>query len=371
MVIEPLVPSAPRRPGAHTVHIGDVTFGGGRVPIIAGPCAVEPGYVEHARLTAEGGASALRGCVFKPRTRPHSFQGVGSEGFELLDRARRVTGLPVLAEPLEAAHVDELLPHVDALLIGARSMHNTPLLRKAGRVRLPVVVKRGMSSTYDEWLAAAEYIAEAGNDQIILCERGIRTFETATRNTLDVSSIVVLRERTDLPIIVDPSHAAGRREWVAPLALAAIAAGADGLLIECHPSPQLSMCDAAQAITPAELSELVLAAELLSASVRPAAARNVDEARSAINAIDSAIAHLVDRRARVVDGITRVKRDLGLPLRDRSREHVVITAAQQRARNVHPDGVAIVMRAVIEACVASSWVDEESDGSDLAVAEAR
>ena len=180
----------------------------------------------------------LRGCVFKPRTRPGSFQGMGHAGLPLLDEARRLTGLPVIAEPLEVDDIDLLRGHVDALMIGARSMHNTPLLRAAGQSGMTVIVKRGMSATYDEWLAAAEYVTGEGNTQVILCERGIRTFETATRNTLDVSAIAVLREMTDLPIAVDPSHAAGKASWVPSLAVAALAAGADALIVECHPDPE-------------------------------------------------------------------------------------------------------------------------------------
>jgi len=371
VIIEQLVPSSPRTVGAHRVRIGDVAFGDDRIPIIAGPCAVEPDYIEHAQVAAAAGASALRGCVFKPRTHPASFQGAGMKGLELLDEARRLTGLPVLAEPLEVADVERLRPHVDALLIGTRSMHNTPLLRAAGRTALPVVVKRGMSATYDEWLAAAEYVAESGNDQIILCERGIRTFETATRNTLDVSAIAVLREKTDLPIIVDPSHATGRGAWVAPLALAAVAAGADGLLIECHPSPQHALCDGAQAITPAELTALTRAVQMLSASVRPSLPRSVDDARHSLDAIDSAIAGLIDRRARVVDALTRVKQELGVPLRDRGREQDVISRVQQRAPSLHPDAAALVMRAVIEACLTSSSAFQASDDVDLMVARVR
>ena len=272
MTIEPLLVSATRRQDTRHVNIGAVAVGGDTVPVIAGPCAVEPGYVGHAIAAQRAGASALRGCVLKPRTRPGSFQGLGTAGLPLLDEARRLTGLPVIAEPLAADDIELLRGHADALLIGARSMHNTPLLRAAGQSGMTVILKRGMSATYDEWLAAADYITTEGNPQVILCERGIRTFETATRNTLDVTAIAVLRDMTDLPIAVDPSHAAGKARWVPSLAVAALAAGADALLIECHPDPASSLCDAAQAITPSVLERIVQTSLALCAMTRPAVA---------------------------------------------------------------------------------------------------
>lgn len=268
--VDGLVPAALRTPDTTTlVSIGDVVVGGPRVPVLAGPCAVEPGYVGHAVAVAGARAAVLRGCVLKPRTHPGSFQGLGQAGTALLDDARRLTGLPVIAEPLEVGDVEMLMPHADALLIGARSMQNTPLLRAAGRSGRPVILKRAFSATYDEWLGAAEYILSEGNDQVVLCERGIRTFETATRNTLDLSALVVLRERTTLPIIVDPSHAAGRAAWVTRLGVAAVAAGADGLLVECHPQPSQSLCDPLQAITPDQLERLIDAVDFLAAVMRP------------------------------------------------------------------------------------------------------
>ena len=264
------LPAAVRAPATATqVRIGDVVIGGPRVPVLAGPCAAEPGYVEHAAAVAASGAAVLRGCVLKPRTHPRAFQGLGHEGSPLLDEARRRTGLPIIAEPLAVEDIELLLPHTDAFLIGARSMQNTPLLRAAGRSHRPVVLKRAFSATYDEWLGAAEYVLAEGTDQVVLCERGIRSFEATTRNTLDISAIVALRERTPLPIIVDPSHASGHRAWVSALGLAAVAAGADGLLVECHPNPDQSLCDPLQAITPEELRRLIEAVNFLAAVVRP------------------------------------------------------------------------------------------------------
>ena len=280
--VDACLPAAVRAPGSATlVRIGDVVFGGPLVPVLAGPCAAEPGYVDQATAVAATGAAVLRGCVLKPRTHPKAFQGLGIEGAPLLDEARRRTGLPIIAEPLAVEDIALLLPHTDAFLIGARSMQNTPLLRAAGRSGRPVVLKRAFSATYDEWLGAAEYILEEGNDQVVLCERGIRSFETTTRNTLDISAVVALRERTPLPIIVDPSHSAGRAAWVTALGLAAVAAGADGLLVESHPCPDESMCDPLQAITPDQLRRLIDAVNFLAAVVRPRPMTGPEAARGA------------------------------------------------------------------------------------------
>ncbi len=354
MVITSLIPSATRHPRVRPVAIGDALIGGSAVTIISGPCAVEPGYVAHARAAAAAGATVLRGCVYKPRSNPESFQGMGAQGYELLDEARHVTGLPIIAEPLEIEHIAELRRHVDGLMIGARSMHNTPLLRAAARTGMPVIVKRAMSATLDEWLAAARYVLLEGNDQVVLCERGIRTFETATRNTLDVSAIPVLRERTDLPVIVDPSHAAGQASWVPSLSMAAVAAGADGLLIECHPDSEHALCDAAQAISPVTLAEIVRATELLVTLARPSAATTVDQCREAIDGVDSALAVLLERRAALVGRVERIKLDAGAPIRDRRREAEVTARVARLAPHLGSDGAAAVMTAVIDACVATA-----------------
>ena len=358
MVIEPLISSAGPSPSTRRVSIGDAIVGGDAVQVIAGPCAVESRYVDHAMATAHAGATALRGCVFKPRTSPDSFQGMGADGLPLLDAARSTTGLPVIAEPLEVDDIALLQGHVDALMIGARSMHNTPLLRAAGRSGLPVIVKRGMSATYDEWLQAARYVEQTGNTQVILCERGIRTFETATRNTLDVSAIAVLRGRTDLPIAVDPSHAAGNASWVPALSIAAVAAGADALLIECHPDPHHSVCDAAQAITPAVLSEIVRAVRTLTPVVRSVRAGSLAQCRDAIDAIDESIVQLVEQRAAIVAAVQNHKAELGQPQRDMRREREVMTRLASRATTLEADGVAALMRTVIDICLDAAGVDE-------------
>nr|WP_083466970.1 3-deoxy-7-phosphoheptulonate synthase [Kibdelosporangium sp. MJ126-NF4] len=257
------------------VKIGDAVFGSGDLPIISGPCSVEPGYVEHAEAAALAGADVLRGCVFKPRSGPDRFQGMGADAIPLLDKARARTGLPIIAEPLDGSDIDLLKSHVDAFLIGARSMRNARLLLAAGEAGLPVVLKRSFAATYDEWIGSADYIRSAGNPNVILCERGIRTFITETRNTLDIAAVPVLRTKTDLPIIVDPSHAAGRSDWVLPLALAGVAVGADGLIVESHPVPGESWTDCDQAIDTAALGHLVVTARRmrqLSGSLDPVAA---------------------------------------------------------------------------------------------------
>jgi 3-deoxy-7-phosphoheptulonate synthase len=205
----------------------------------------------------EQGAHILRGGVFKPRTSPYAFQGLGSSGLELLAAAGKATGMPTITEVMSQEQVPLVAAKADILQIGARNMQNFPLLREVGRIDRPVLLKRGLSSTIEEWLAAAEYILAQGNGQVILCERGIRTFESATRNTLDLSAVVVLRERTHLPVVVDPSHGTGRRAYVAPMAWAARACGAHGLLIEVHPDPDNAMSDGDQSLTFPEFSSLM------------------------------------------------------------------------------------------------------------------
>jgi chorismate mutase / prephenate dehydratase len=249
--------------GQRGSEIAGVPIGGKDFVLIAGPCAVESReqIQAGAQMAMDAGARLLRGGAFKPRTSTYSFQGLGIPGVDLLVEAGHARGLPVVTEVLQARDVDEIAARADVLQVGARNMQNFELLRALGKIDRPVLLKRGMSATIDEWLHAAEYILAGGNLQVVLCERGIRTFETATRATLDISAIPVLRERTHLPIIVDPSHAAGRRELVVPLALAAVAAGADGLIVECHPNPAEAKCDKEQALRESDLAELVAGLE--------------------------------------------------------------------------------------------------------------
>ncbi|MCC6930320.1 MAG: 3-deoxy-7-phosphoheptulonate synthase [Gemmatimonadaceae bacterium] len=251
---------------------GEVTIGDGSFVVAAGPCSVEGAamIVESARAVAAGGARLLRGGAFKPRTSPYAFQGLGSAGLELLAEARAVTGLPVVTEVLDVRQVELVAGYADVLQVGARNMYNTPLLAAVGELGLPVLLKRSFAATVRELIAAAEYIAVRGNTQVILCERGIRTFESSTRNTLDVAAIPVLKRETHLPVIVDPSHAAGRAELVAPLALAALAAGADGLIVEVHPNPAQARSDAEQSQSFAQFEAMMLQlAAVASALHRP------------------------------------------------------------------------------------------------------
>lgn len=239
------------------VSIGGVKIGGGHFAMIAGPCSVESEeqILEIAKSVEASGASLLRGGAFKPRTSPYDFQGMKAEGLELLLKAKEKTGLPIVTEIMNADHLP-LFENVDVLQIGARNMQNFELLRAVGKTKKPVLLKRGLANTLKELLMSAEYIMAEGNENVILCERGIRTFETYTRNTLDLSAIPALREHTHLPIVIDPSHATGRASLVEPMALAAVAAGADGLMIEVHNNPEAALCDGAQSLTPAQFDQV-------------------------------------------------------------------------------------------------------------------
>jgi chorismate mutase/prephenate dehydratase len=241
------------------IRVGDVLIGGDGFVVMAGPCSVESQeqITTTARFVAGQGAQVLRGGVFKPRTSPYAFQGLGWDGLDLLVAAGREAGLPVITEVMAVDQVPRMAAAADILQVGARNMQNFDLLRELGKVDRPVLLKRGLSSTIEEWLAAAEYVVAQGNQQVILCERGIRTFESATRNTLDLSAVVVVRERSHLPIIVDPSHGTGSRPYVAPMAWAARAAGAHGLLIEVHPEPAKALSDSEQSLSPAEFADLM------------------------------------------------------------------------------------------------------------------
>ena len=239
------------------VTIGDVKVGGGHFAMIAGPCSVESEeqIISVAQAVKASGAAILRGGAFKPRTSPYDFQGMGAEGLQLLFAARKATGLPICTELMNIHHLD-LFADVDLIQIGARNMQNFELLKEVGRTKKPVLLKRGLSSTLQELLMSAEYIMSEGNEHIILCERGIRTFETYTRNTLDISAVPALHELSHLPVIVDPSHAAGQASLVPSLALAATAAGADGVMVEVHNDPACALCDGAQSLTPNQFDEL-------------------------------------------------------------------------------------------------------------------
>jgi 3-deoxy-7-phosphoheptulonate synthase len=234
--------------GRAPLDIAGVPVGGGHFALIAGPCAVESRaqLLTTAEAVRDGGATMLRGGAYKPRTSPYSFQGLGAEGLALLAEARECTGLPVVTEVMDARDLEAVLAVADVLQIGARNMQNYALLAEAGRSGHPVLLKRGLSSTLAELVSAAEYVLGEGNESVILCERGIRTFETAYRFTLDLAAVPALKEMTHLPVIVDPSHAPGRRSLVPALSMAAAAVGADGIIVEVHPDPEAALCDAAQ-----------------------------------------------------------------------------------------------------------------------------
>ena len=245
-------------PEDSVIRVGNTTIGPGTLTIMAGPCAVESReqLMETAFAVKKAGATFLRGGAYKPRTSPYSFQGLEEEGLKYMKEAREATGLNVICEVTSLRAIESAVNYVDMLQIGARNMQNFELLKEAGKSGIPILLKRGLSATIDEWLNAAEYIMSEGNSNVVLCERGIRTYETATRNTRDISAVPVIRTKSHLPIIVDPSHATGVRAYVAPLAKAAIAVGADGLMIEVHPNPACALSDGPQSLTFEAFEEL-------------------------------------------------------------------------------------------------------------------
>ena len=245
-------------PEDSVINCSGVPIGGGMFQIIAGPCSVETEeqIITVAKAVQKAGATLLRGGAFKPRTSPYAFQGLQADGLRLLKLAKQETGLPIVSEIMDTSHFD-LFEDVDVIQVGARNMQNFELLKMLGRTNKPILLKRGLANTIQEWLMSAEYIMAGGNDNVILCERGIRTFETATRNTLDLSCVPLLKEKTHLPVLIDPSHATGMAKLVKPLAMAGAACGADGLMIEVHNDPKHALSDGAQAITPEQFADLV------------------------------------------------------------------------------------------------------------------
>jgi len=246
-------------PEGTIVNVNGVKVGGTEVVVIAGPCAIESSeqLYETARAAKKGGARIMRGGAFKPRSSPYSFQGLGEEGLKMMRKISNETGLPIVTEVMDTREMEMVAGYADMLQIGSRNMHNYPLLKEAGLIRKPVLLKRGMMATIEEFLLAAEYILNQGNTQVILCERGIRTFETSTRNTLDLSAVPVLKKLTHLPVMVDPSHGTGIRWIVPPMAKAAIASGADGLIMEIHHKPEEALCDGQQSLYPEDFIGLM------------------------------------------------------------------------------------------------------------------
>lgn len=241
------------------IKVGNALIGGGNFTLIAGPCAIEDEQllIETAQKVRDGGAHILRGGAFKPRSSPYSFQGLGIQGIKLLEQARKASGLPIITEIMDPNAAEMLDEHVDIIQVGARNCQNFTLLKRVGQCKKPILLKRGMMNTLQELLMSAEYIMSEGNHNVILCERGIRTFETATRNTLDLSAVPVLKAQTHLPIIIDPSHAVGHSQYVAVMARAALAVGADGVMVEVHGRPEDAWCDGDQSLTPQQFSEMV------------------------------------------------------------------------------------------------------------------
>lgn len=243
-----------------TVAIGALNVGIGHKPLlISGPCSVESKeqVIETAKALKGKGLDVLRGGVFKPRTSPYEFQGMGIEGLKLLREAGDLVGVPIITELMDESQMEEVLAYADIIQIGSRNMYNYSLLKAVGQINKPVLLKRGMSATIKEWIMAAEYIAMSGNNQILLCERGIRTYDSYTRNTLDLAAVPIMQMETGLPVIVDPSHATGRRELIGPMSKAAIAAGANGLMVEVHYRPDEALCDGAQSLTPAQYHQII------------------------------------------------------------------------------------------------------------------
>ena len=245
-------------PADTIVDVSGVKIGGGHFATIAGPCSVESEeqIIEIAKKVKESGATLLRGGAFKPRTSPYDFQGLQADGLELLKLAKKETGMPIVTEIMNANHLD-LFEDVDLIQVGARNMQNFELLKELGKTNKPILLKRGLANTMKEWLMSAEYIMAGGNENIILCERGIRTFETYTRNTLDLQAVPMLKELSHLPVVVDPSHASGINRLVKPMAMAAVASGADGLMIEVHNNPKKALCDGAQSLTPEQFDDVM------------------------------------------------------------------------------------------------------------------
>src|SRR5688572_22382930 len=310
-----------QEPGERTrVRVGPVEIGlGSELVVMAGPCAVESReqLLETARCVSREGARILRGGAWKPRTSPYSFQGLGVPALAMLAEARDQTGLPIISEVVDPHDVEVFDEHVDILQVGARNMQNFSLLRAVGQSRRAVLLKRGLSSTIEEWLLAAEYVLSAGNSNVILCERGIRTFETATRNTLDLSAVPVLRQKTHLPIVVDPSHGTGARALVAPMALAGAAVGADGLIIEVHPDPANARSDGDQSLSFEEFGALMdelrrlqfvrsADAQALPATA-PVAAEDIGDVRDRIDDLDARLAEMVQERAALALEVQRLR----------------------------------------------------------------
>jgi 3-deoxy-7-phosphoheptulonate synthase len=347
------------RPEGTRVRVGTTEIGGTEFVVAAGPCAVESRdqVVATARVVADAGARLLRGGAFKPRTSPYSFQGLGLEGLELLAEAGRETNLPTVTEVVTAEDVPLVASHVDMLQVGARNTQNFALLKALGSAGKPVLLKRGMSTSIEELLLAAEYVVAHGNDDVVLCERGIRTFETSTRNTLDLNAVAVLKERTHLPVLVDPSHGTGRRSLVGALSKAAAAVGADGLVVEVHVDPDAALSDGAQSLHPEQFADLMsdlaghaaLEGRQLARAL-PAAARDraIGAYRDRIDAVDEALVGLLAERAELALRLGRIKGAAGHPVYAPGREQAVLDHVRALATGpLEPASIARLFEAII------------------------
>ena len=352
--------SVEHHPERTRVRVGsvDIGLGAGEVVVMAGPCSVESEeqLKSTARLVAREGARILRGGAFKPRTSPYTFQGLGLPALQLLAEAREETGMPVISEVTDPGQVELFDSYVDLLQVGSRNMHNFVLLRAVGQSSKPVLLKRGFGSTIEEWLLAAEYVLSSGNPNLILCERGIRTFETATRNTLDLSAVPVLRERTHLPIVVDPSHGTGQRSLVGPMALAAAAVGADGLLIEVHPDPPSAKSDGDQSLSFDEFGELMDELRRLrfvrshvaeQPSVVSSGITDLAELRARIDELDAGIVTLLQERAAVALEVQQLRGD-GHG-HDVGREQELLERAAAGDGVLTPDEMTMVFGSILRA----------------------
>ena len=357
--MEHRIVSREARPESTRVRVGAVEVGGTEFVVAAGPCAVESReqVLETAHAVAGAGARILRGGAYKPRTSPYAFQGLGEEGLELLADAGRAAGLPTVTEVMTAEDVPLVARWADALQVGARNVQNFALLKALGAAGKPVLLKRGMSTTVDELLHSAEYVAAHGNPNVILCERGIRTFETATRNTLDLNAVAVLKERTHLPVLVDPSHGTGRRDLVAALSKAAAAVGADGIIVEVHPRPEEALSDGPQSLRPEQFADLMrdlaghVAVEgrtLAMPLPSPACEAALGAYRERIDAIDDALVALLAERAELALRLGHVKAAAGQPVYAPAREAAVLDRVSGLARGpLDAPAVARLFEAII------------------------
>ena len=342
------------KPANTVVKVNNVKIGGKFFAIAAGPCAIESPeqYIETAKIVKEAGANIIRGSVFKPRTSPYSFQGLGREGLKLIKDLGEDLEIATITEVMDPRDIKITANHVDIIQIGSRNMQNYDLLKEAAKTDVPILLKRGLSATIDEWLYAAEYLMVEGNENIILCERGIRTFTTTTRNTLDLSVIPLLKLRTHLPIIVDPSHATGNRDLIVPVSKAAIVSNADGILIEVHNNPDSAKCDGAQSLPPKmffELIEQIKPILEIEKKVVTGTTMNLEEVRRRINYVDEDIIDLIANRLNLVPALIEFKSKNAMPVYQPEREQQLREKYERLAEkyNISPELIQKIFNLII------------------------